>query len=81
MSNYETSRQFKINNDISTNLIPKFEPNDLHEINKDDATLLQLMGWLCTPEVLNCTDYRTLDKSKIFNISVEEYATRINKIT
>jgi hypothetical protein len=62
-------------------LIPKFEPNDLHEINKDDATLLQLMGWLCTPEVLNCTDYRTLDKSKIFNISVEEYATRINKIT
>jgi len=60
-------------------LIPKFEPNSLHDINKDDVTLLQLIGWLCTDEVLNCEDYRSLDKSKIFTTSIEEYSNRINK--
>lgn len=34
--------------------------------NDKDTNLIKLMNWLSTPEVMNCKDVRTLDKSKIF---------------
>ena len=58
-------------------LIPRFEPRDIEEMTKDDTSLLLLMGWLCTREVLNCEDFRTLDKTSIFNKNVEDYYTTI----
>lgn len=42
---------------------PDFTPNSYR---KEDNYLLQLMKWFHTPEVINCTDVRTLDKTKIF---------------
>jgi hypothetical protein len=54
-------------------LIPPFEPNTLAEMHQTDTALLKLMGWLSLPEVMNCTDYRYLDKTKIFTTNVEQY--------
>jgi len=50
-------------------LIPPFkpEPNLVQLTDRSDRSLYQFMDWLKTPEVINCSDYRTLDKSKIFN--------------
>lgn len=60
-------------------LIPKFEPDSLDKAKHDDVSLLQLMGWLSTKEVLNCEDYRTIDKTKIFETSLEEYYNQLEK--
>lgn len=49
----------------------------IEEILKPDVALLQLMCWLSLPEVVNCEDVRTLDKSTIFTTSVEEYLQRL----
>lgn len=58
-------------------LIPPFEPKSIDDIKKDDVTLLQIIGWLSTKEVMQANDVRYLDKRDIFNISVEEYISRI----
>jgi len=59
-------------------LIPAYEPKDINEIKNDkDVSLLQIMGWLSLPEVKNSTDVRNLDKTNIFNITVEEYIKKI----
>jgi hypothetical protein len=59
-------------------LIPKYEPTDILQMHKDDdICLLQLMGWLSTEEVMNSVDYRTLDKSKIFSVSIDEYLNKV----
>jgi len=65
-------------------VIPAYTPNltgtpqqIINEILKPDVALLQLMCWLLLPEVMYCTDVRTLDKSTIFTTSVETYITQL----
>lgn len=49
-------------------LISKYEPEPTFDsIMKDDLSLLKLQKWLLQPEVMNSSDIRKLDKSKIFN--------------
>ncbi len=57
-------------------LIPPYEP-EFDEIDSDDHALLQLMGWLSLPEVVNSTDVRTLDKKNIFTTPIEVYTNRL----
>lgn len=59
-------------------LIPPYEP-ELHELDYDDHALLQLMGWLSLPEVVNTQDVRILDKSNIFDIPIEHYTNKVNE--
>jgi len=60
-------------------LIPAYRPSFTKEgILADDDALLKLMAWLSLPEVMNCTDIRTLDKSKIFTTSLQEYELRLS---
>jgi hypothetical protein len=49
-------------------LIPAYGP-ELNEksLAEEDGNLLKLENWLMTPEVINCKDVRSLDKSKIFD--------------
>lgn len=58
-------------------LIPPYEP-ELNDIHREDHALLQLMGWLSLPEVLNCSDVRLLEKKDIFNISIDKYREYID---
>jgi len=54
--------------------IPIYKPNpNINELMSDDLALLQLQRWLLQPEVIQSTDVRTLDKSKIFNASLDSY--------
>jgi len=49
-------------------LIPRYEPLPTREsILSDDNSLLLLIDWLSSDEVVNCKDIRTLDKRNIFN--------------
>jgi len=49
-------------------LIPVYNPNLSEKaiLDQSDKSLLKIMKWLQRPEVVNCKDYRKLDKSKIF---------------
>ena len=45
--------------------IPAYSPSPM-ELEMDDRAFLQLMRYMMLPEVVQSTDVRTLDKSKIF---------------
>lgn len=47
-------------------VIPYYGPQTIDEMQRDDKTLLQIINWLETPEVMNCVDIRTMDKDSIF---------------
>lgn len=49
-------------------LIPAYEPKNYQEYINEDLTLLYLMNWLVSPEVVRAKDVRTLDKSRIFRV-------------
>jgi TFIIF-interacting CTD phosphatase-like protein len=52
-------------------IIPAYKPAfNLRSLRSDDIAFKQLIKWLMSPEVTNCKDVRTLDKSKIFEMSV-----------
>ena len=52
-------------------MIPLFEPQfTVAGLTRHDNALRQLMNWLLLPEVINCEDVRTLDKSSIFNLEI-----------
>jgi hypothetical protein len=49
-------------------LIPKYQPECTFEsLEAPDNSLQQFNTWLQRPEVVACRDYRTLDKTHIFN--------------
>jgi hypothetical protein len=51
--------------------IPPYKPDfNIQSMRADDIALKQLMIWLNQSEVMNSSDVRTLDKSKIFSINV-----------
>jgi TFIIF-interacting CTD phosphatase-like protein len=48
-------------------LIPAFNPElTLNDLRRDDTALLDIIRFLSNDTVKKCTDYRKLDKSKIF---------------
>lgn len=48
-------------------LIPAYDPKPtIEELSKDEKSLLQFRDWLLKPEVMNSSDVRTLDKTRIF---------------
>lgn len=61
--------------------IPEFESDmSIDDIcNHPDDELLKLMSWLSLPEVRNCEDVKTLDKNNIFNKSLKEYVSILEK--
>jgi TFIIF-interacting CTD phosphatase-like protein len=57
-------------------LIPPYDPVLTEEgIRKDDLSLLQIMEWLKTPEVMNSKDIRKVDKNGIFSMRVNPVGT------
>ena len=60
--------------------IPIYEPNSsIIDFMRDDICLLQLMYWLSSSDVLKCVDIRTLDKTNIFKIPLNEYTQYMNQ--
>lgn len=54
-------------------LIPEYAPDfTVASLTKTDNALRQVMHWLMRPEVMNCTDIRTLDKTGIFEKKLSE---------
>lgn len=52
-------------------VIPVYNPTFTVEgLHAEENALQQIMMWLCTPEVVECTDVRTLDKSHIFKYAL-----------
>lgn len=73
----DTSSTFFHNQDNGI-LIPAYDPSlNNNSLARDDPTLLQLKYWLLQPEVVNCRDVATLDKSAIFSTSVDAYKSRL----
>lgn len=59
-------------------LIPPYSVTHTYKsIMSDDIHLLQLKYWLLQKEVMNCTDIRLLDKSKIFKTSIDDYLKKL----
>ena len=62
-------------------LIPGYEPNETAiSMLVDDICLEQFKYWLLQNEVMNSNDVRKLDKTKIFDTSLENYKKRLNKV-
>lgn len=56
-------------------LIPAYiPPITIDGMTIDDSSLIQLMYWLSLPNVKSAKDVRQLDTTKIFKVSVFEYA-------
>ncbi len=54
-------------------LVPAYSPKpNFSDVRTDDPALLQLMKWYQTKEVINSTDVRTLDKTKIFSTPLDQ---------
>ena len=69
----DTFRDVNFHNGI---VVPDFRPTfTLDGLLNNENSLQQLIIWLMKPEVINCTDIRTLDKSKIFVKPLEENMT------
>lgn len=63
----DTSHTFTEFNPDNGLLIPPYDVDPTVEsILKDDCALLDVIEWLKRKEVLNCSDVRQLDKTKIF---------------
>jgi len=56
-----------IDNPYNGILIPKYNPElTIEGLRKNDSSLIKLIEWFKTPEVINSYDIRLLDKSSIF---------------
>lgn len=56
--------------------IPVYRTADtIESMSLDDPSLLQLMKWFQLREVMEAEDVRDLDKSSIFNVTLDEYDT------
>lgn len=65
---------FKLNTPENGILIPAYKPSPkLELLRAEDIALLQLQAWFQTPQVMNSTDVRILDKSQIFKTSMNKY--------
>jgi TFIIF-interacting CTD phosphatase-like protein len=54
-------------------LIPPYKPSpNIHSLNSDDIALRQLSIWLLTPEVMNSTDIKNINKNNIFDRSLNQ---------
>ena len=61
-------------------LIPKYEPQETSSsMLTDDICLEQFKYWLLIEENMKSNDVRKIDKSKIFDNSIEKYKKLINK--
>jgi NLI interacting factor-like phosphatase len=75
----DTNLTFSYNQDNAILIPPYDPPPNVNAFNRDDHTLPILQYWLLRPEVVHCTDVRTLDKTKIFNQSLSSYKTQFKQ--